>query len=260
MQDSYGVAEVAASAGVTPRTMRHYDNVGLLVADRDPANGYRVYRRQHLLRLQRILLLKEMGVSLERIADLLDGDLDDTAALHGHLTELKRERDRLDRLIATVQRTLDTTGDQDRVEPSALFDGFAERRARFEARLVERFGDHVRRHFRSAEQAMRDWGTLEHQRAAAEGRHLLEAFERLRRAGTRADDPHVAPLVTAHWEAVRQYWDADESAYRALGDLLVDDPDQRGILDAIDPDLAPWLRDAVHAHTPPGESVGHMSG
>ncbi|CAN5911482.1 MerR family transcriptional regulator [soil metagenome] len=249
---SWSVGEIAISAGVTTRTLRHYDVIGLLVADRDPVNGYRVYERSHVLRLQRILLLRSLGLSLPAIADVLAGEVDDAAALRGHLCDLEEERARLGRLIKTVNDTLAELDGGPPLNVDALFAGFAERRDRFEERMVARFGPEVRVHFRAGEQRTAGWGCAEAHEFAAAGRLLLERIARLRRDGLSPDDARVAPLVAEHRAAVAQFWEVDDHGYRALAELFVEDPDQRALVAAVDPALPPWLRDAVLAHTPDG--------
>lgn len=113
----HSISEVARMSGLTPRTLRHYDDIGLLRPARTAGNGYRWYGRRELLRLQRILFLRELGVPLARIGALLDGDGDgdgngdDVAALRRHREDLLAQRDRLDEVIRTVDRTIaDLTG------------------------------------------------------------------------------------------------------------------------------------------------------
>jgi DNA-binding transcriptional MerR regulator len=81
----WSIQEIAKLAGTTSRTLRHYDDVGLLPPSRIGGNGYRYYDRAALVRLQRILLLREFGLGLPAIAEVLDGQSDQTRALSGHL-------------------------------------------------------------------------------------------------------------------------------------------------------------------------------
>lgn len=69
----WSIQELARSAGTTSRTLRHYGELGLLEPSRVGSNGYRYYDQTSLLRLQRILLLRELGLSLSAIAEVLDG-------------------------------------------------------------------------------------------------------------------------------------------------------------------------------------------
>jgi DNA-binding transcriptional MerR regulator len=86
----WSIQDIARSAGTTSRTLRHYGAVGLLEPSRIGGNGYRYYDEQALVRLQRILLLRELGLGLPAIAEVLDGQRDSAAALETHLELLEQ--------------------------------------------------------------------------------------------------------------------------------------------------------------------------
>lgn len=90
------IGEIARSSGVTPRTLRHYEQIGLLLPSRTGAGGIRHYDSAAVVRLQRILILRELGLSLPRIADVLAGQQDPRTALGELLTTLRSRRDSID--------------------------------------------------------------------------------------------------------------------------------------------------------------------
>jgi len=102
----WSIQEVARLAGTTSRTLRHYGDVGLLPPSRVGANGYRYYDERALARLQRVLMLRDLGLGIPAIADVLDGQRDDAQALTNHLHWLQQEKERLDRQIASVEITI----------------------------------------------------------------------------------------------------------------------------------------------------------
>ncbi|MHA7304445.1 MerR family transcriptional regulator [Arthrobacter sp. TMN-49] len=118
------IQQLAQLSGTTSRTLRHYDDIGLLPPSRIANNGYRHYDRAALVQLQRILLLRELGLGLPAIASVLAHETSPTAALQGHLVMLRAEQGRLVRLIASVEKTM--TAQQEGVEIMAetMFDGF----------------------------------------------------------------------------------------------------------------------------------------
>ena len=120
----FSVQDVARLAGITSRTLRHYDAVGLLPPDRTGSNGYRYYRRDSLVRLQRILLLREMGLGLPEIAGVLERREDPAEALRSHLTWLEKEQDRLLRQAASVRKTITALEKGQQIMPEDTFDGF----------------------------------------------------------------------------------------------------------------------------------------
>lgn len=120
----WSIQQIAKLAGTTSRTLRHYDEIGLLRPSRIAANGYRHYDEDALVRLQRILLLRQLGLGLEHIAEVLAQHVDETVALRTHLDLLRDERARLDRQIAAVQSTVDARTKGAPVMATTALDGF----------------------------------------------------------------------------------------------------------------------------------------
>src|SRR6202012_5914887 len=103
---AWSIAEVARMSGVTSRTLRHYDAIGLLPPAYVPRNGHRYYETSQLLRLQQILLLRELGVGLGDIAAAIGSGPDTVSALRRHHQKLLTESKRRGRLAGTVSRTI----------------------------------------------------------------------------------------------------------------------------------------------------------
>ncbi|QZQ56147.1 MerR family transcriptional regulator [Curtobacterium sp. TC1] len=121
----HGIADVARSAGVSSRTLRHYDAIGLLPATAVGDGGLRRYDDRALVRLQRILLLRGTGLGLSEIGRRLDAEPDDASALAAHVVGLERERDRLARQLAAVRTTIARTEHGERLAVVDALDGFA---------------------------------------------------------------------------------------------------------------------------------------
>jgi DNA-binding transcriptional MerR regulator len=103
----WSIQQIAKLAGTTSRTLRHYDDIGLLRPSSVGRNGYRHYDEAALVRLQRILLLRELGLALPQIAEVLARPTSAQTALAGHLAWLREEQKRLDRQIASVESTIE---------------------------------------------------------------------------------------------------------------------------------------------------------
>ena len=120
----WSIQEIARLAGTTSRTLRHYGDVGLLIPARVGENGYRYYDDAALVRLQRILLLRQLGLGLPAIAEVLDGERDDAAALQNHLHWLRSEQRRLADQIASVESTIDKLKGGEQLMAEEVLNGF----------------------------------------------------------------------------------------------------------------------------------------
>lgn len=125
--------------GVSSRTLRHYHHIGLLEPSRTSASGQRWYDQSALVRLQRILLLRQLGLGLEVIAQVLSAEQSVGDALRHHLDYLHAEQDRLALQADSVHRTLTALEQGEPMTPEKMFEGF----------------DHT--HYR--EEVERRWGT-----------------------------------------------------------------------------------------------------
>ena len=120
----WSIQDIARLAGTTSRTLRHYGEVGLLEPTRIGSNGYRYYDEHALVRLQRILMLRELGLGIPAIAEVLAGQRDNAQALVTHLHWLQKEKERLDRQIGSVERTIRSMEGGEQLMAESMFDGF----------------------------------------------------------------------------------------------------------------------------------------
>jgi MerR family transcriptional regulator, thiopeptide resistance regulator len=134
----WSIQEVARLAGTTSRTLRHYDDVGLVPPSRIGSNGYRYYDADALVRLQRVLLLRELGLGIPAIAEVLEGHQDDVHALVTHRDLLRQEQQRLARQLASVEATISTLEGGEQPMAENMFDGFDH--TQYKEEVEERWG------------------------------------------------------------------------------------------------------------------------
>lgn len=238
---AWSIADVARMSGVTSRTLRHYDEIGLLPPAGIGSNGHRYYEEAGLLRLQQILLMRELGVGLREIRAVLDSQVDRVAVLREHHRRLLEERDRLETLARTVGRTIaeleEGEGDRDMVRinrPENLFEGFDGSDRSDEAR--ERWPEQW-------EQSRRAVGTMtaeDTERWQREVTAQMIRFAEFMAAGTPVDDAAVQAEVDAHYRGVCRFWTPDAAAYKGLGRHYADDPEFRANYDRIADGLAEY--------------------
>ncbi|WP_233188930.1 TipAS antibiotic-recognition domain-containing protein [Subtercola sp. Z020] len=187
------IQQTAALARTTSRTLRHYDELGLLVPSRVGANGYRYYDAAALLRLQRILLLRQLGLGLPAIAGVLANAGDPASTLGTHLEWLRSERQRLDTQIAAVQQTLDGIQKEEPLMADTMFDGFDH--TQHEREVIERWGPSAYAHSDSWWRGLTD---AEQHAFTAEGRATAADFAALRAAGADAAGAAAQALAARH--------------------------------------------------------------
>ncbi len=132
------IQEVARLAGITSRTLRHYDDIGLVRPSSIGAGGIRRYDAEALVRLQRVLLLRELGLGLPAIARVLEGRTDDVHALREHREWLRQEQDRLARQLASVEATIESLRGGEEPMAESMFDGFDH--TQYKDEVEERWG------------------------------------------------------------------------------------------------------------------------
>ncbi len=244
----WSIAEVARMSKVTSRTLRHYDDIGLLRPAYVGSNGYRYYEQEQLLRLQQVLLLRELGLGLDAIAEVLAGDRDQVAALRQHERWLHSERDRLGQLADTVSRTIRQLQGEDHMTAPELFAGFADRQAQLEEDLATEHGEGVREHFRAAREVTKSWTQQDYLNAQRRGEELDDKVLAVMRSGAAPDSPAALEVMAEHYQEVAQFWTPDRESYPGLGRMYVDNPEFKARYDAKVPGLAEYLREATAAY------------
>ena len=134
----WSIQDIARLAGTTSRTLRHYDDVGLVKPSRIGGNGYRYYDADALVRLQRVLLLRELGLGIPAIGEVMAGQRDDSLALRTHLEWLAQEKERIGRQIASVERTITELEGGEQPMAENMFDGFDH--TQYKEEVEERWG------------------------------------------------------------------------------------------------------------------------
>jgi DNA-binding transcriptional MerR regulator len=246
------VKQLAAISGVTVRTLHHYDDIGLLSPAHIGANGYRYYGRAEMLRLQRILFHRELGVPLSEIAELLELEGEDQiGVLLRHREKLEAERQRYRVLIDTIDCTIAGIKGEANMASADLYKGFSpEKQAGYEGWLIERYGDSMKA---SIERSRKNYGAMtdaEKQAAMKELQQIEEALAEGFRCGVDPTVDTVDGLIARHRAWVAQAWDrpCTAEAYSGLADLYLSHPDFVTRYETIEKGFAEYLTTAMKAH------------
>lgn len=181
---SWSITEVASIAGVSSRTLRHYDAIGLLKPAAVAANGYRFYGEPELLSLQQILAFKELGLGLSDIAAILNSDADPVARLQQLSAEFKMTMDRLERQRESIRRAIAIYQSGGALVPEELFDDFDH--SQFQPEVEERWGKQA---YASSDQWWRSMSQSQRAAWQAAGRELASDWAQAAASGV---DPSSA--------------------------------------------------------------------
>ena len=243
------VGAVARLAGVTVRTLHHYDEIGLLKpSDRSDA-GYRRYSEADLERLQRILFYRELGFGLDQVKDAMtDGSADASAHLRRQHALLQDRIGRLQRMVSAVEKALEarTMGinltPEERLEVFGDFDPDAHA-----AEVEERWGDTDA--YRESARRTRGYTKADWQAIKAEGHAAVDAVVAAMRAGKSADSTEAMAGAEAHRAQIdRWFYPVSPEMHVGLAEMYLADPRFTATYEKIAPGLAQYLHDAIKAN------------
>ena len=248
---SYTIKEMAALSGVTVRTLRWYDQTGLVCPARDPGSGYRRYGPAEVDRLQEALLYREMGMPVKEVRALLDSPGYDRAnALKAHLNALRDQRRRVDGLIAMVQDTLNKTEGGIPMEDSEKCAAFKARQAEENERC---YGAEARAKYGEAavdagKQAMLNMTEETYRRWEALDAELRDGLARAVRAGEDPAGAEGARLAGLHLAWLRlSMGKCTPDMQAGIAAMYPEDERFRAYYDGECTGCAAFLRDAAAA-------------
>ncbi|WP_278102096.1 MerR family transcriptional regulator [Microbacterium proteolyticum] len=219
--NEWPIAEVGRAAGVTSRTLRHYESVGLLRPSRVAANGYRFYGETEIARLYRILALRSLDLPLPDIARALADERSLTETMRAHVAALEETRSAMERRIAAVRNALAALEEGKTMDIDDVLAGVDD--ARWEGEVRERWGDDAWERSAARRAAM----TPGERRADdVRGHDVIAALRAAAERGLSPDATEFQHLIGIHHAWIAEQWGRVPSpeAYRGLGDLYVDDP------------------------------------
>ncbi|MEO7130840.1 MAG: MerR family transcriptional regulator [Dermatophilaceae bacterium] len=246
---TWTVGQVAADFGVTVRTLHHYDRIGLLAPSERSAAGYRLYTEADLARLQQVVVYRRLELPLEEIATLLADGSDARDHLRRQRAAVLTRLDELSELVTAIDRALEADmSDQPAThqEMRDLFgDGFSDE---YQDEAQQRWGDTEvwqQSESRTSHYTKADWEQVKTEMDDVNG-----AFVTAKRAG----EPATSEAAMDAAERARRqindgFYDCSHEFHRGLGDLYVSDPRFTKTYEDLEPGLAEYVRDAIHANS-----------
>lgn len=248
----YTVQKLGNMAGISTRTLRYYDEIGILKPARISSSGYRIYGKAEVDRLQQILFYRELGVSLDEIKEILNSpSFDKTSALKEHRQKLLAKRKQLDLLIANVDKTLAESEGRIKMSDKEKFEGFKQRlidenEMKYGKEAREKYGDEQVDKSNRVFMNMTEDQYAEFEKLSANVIDTLKAaFETGDPAGELAQ--RAADL---HRQWLSFTWNEySKEAHANLAQMYVDDERFKAYYDKDQDGLAEFLRDAVFIYT-----------
>lgn len=246
----YTVNKLARLSGVTTRTLRYYDEIGLLKPARISSNGYRVYTQKEVDLLQQILFYRELGVNLEDIKGIvLSSDFDCIKALETHLIRLEQRKQQIDGLIHNVRKTLCSMKGETTMSDTEKFEGFKkqiieENEKNFGDEIREKYGEDVVENSNKIimDMSKEKWEKAEKIRICAE-----ELLKKAVENGNPAD-PIAQEMCKLHGEWISMFWENgtySKAAHKAMGEMYVSDERFKAYYDNIVKGGAEFLNEAL---------------
>jgi MerR family transcriptional regulator, thiopeptide resistance regulator len=240
----FTVKQLSSLAGITVRTLHHYDQIGLLKPSRVGDNSYRYYGDEELLRLQQILFFRELGLDLQLIRRVIDQpNFERISALQTHRQALQEKISRLKTLVNTVDATIMHLTGEIKMSPKKAFEGFsAEKEKQYEQEAISRWGD-------TARQSIRLWKSYSEQKKAEilqEGSRNYQEIIACMPQG--AASPQVQALLARWHQHLRYFYEPTLEILAGLGDHYDDDPAFHANFAAMHPQLPAFLKEAIRIY------------
>ena len=231
------VKEVADLVGISVRTLHHYDEIGLLTPEETTESGYRLYSDENLETLQQILFFKELGFPLKKIKDIINNpSFDRQEALVLHRKMLLEKRARLDKVIVTIDKTIQHSKGEIQMTNKEKFEGFDFSQNPYEQEARERWGNEAVNKANKVASSM----TKEKQE---EYNAIYRKLAALR---------HNSPESEQAQEAIQEWYNYLQNfghysldAFKGLGQMYVDDERFTKNIDQFGEGLAKFMRDAM---------------
>lgn len=238
----YTVKKLANLAGVSPRTLRFYDETGLLKPEKIGANGYRYYGESSLLRLQQILFYRELDFPLDKIRQLLSGgNFEAEEALRNHKRALEKRIERSKRLISTIEETILHIHGVIHMDDKSLFKTLSEEEQEEYSREAERMYDPD-----IARDSQKKWKSYSDEEKKRIGEEGNAAYAALAAAIPHGPGSPQAQAGVALWRKQMDYfWTPNAEQLVGLTELYLQDARFKANFDKIEPRLAEFMHEAV---------------
>ena len=248
--DLLSIGDLEKISGISKRSLRHYDEIGLLVPSHRSEAGYRLYSQADLKRLHCILLYRSLGFGLGKISELLDmQDLESAKVLREQLRLVNEHRKRLAALEAKLEELIDY-GDTQMADLD-VFDGFDPDDYHIES--FKKWGHTPQ--YAEARGKTREYTKADWDRIKREQDENYERLAALMKAGEKPDSEAVAELVNSIRQHISSYfYQCSRQAHVQLAEMYIADERFTAYFEAFEPGFTAYLRECIHASVDGGDA------
>jgi DNA-binding transcriptional MerR regulator len=246
------VNKLAKLAGVSTRTLRYYDELGILKPARINSSGYRIYGEAEVDMLQQILFFRELDVSLDNIKLIITSKtFDKTKALKEHHEKLLEKRKQLDTLIKNVEKTIDKDERRIIMSDKEKFEGFKQKlvddnEKKYGKEIREKYGEDV---VNESNKRFKNMSKEQYAEFEELGQTILDKLEEAFKTGDPAGEA-AQEVAKLHRKWITFAWNRySKEAHAGVAQMYVDDERFTAYYDKNKPGLAKFLRDAVVIYT-----------
>lgn len=248
----YTINDMAKMAGISTRTLRYYDEIGLLIPKRVSSNGYRIYGKEEINKLQQILFYREFDMKLEKILEILmDKDFDRERVLRDHRRNLADKRKQMDMLIRNLDESIEEMEGRVKMKDKDKFQGFKEKLVRDNE---EKYGKEIREKYgaqviEESNKKMMGQTREQFEKGEALGGEILVKLYLAMDKGDPASE-EAQEVARMHHEWLMLYWPAySKEAHRGLANMYVEDERFRNFYDQEKEGAADFLRRIIEVYT-----------
>ena len=248
----YTVQKLAKIAGISPRTLRYYDEIEILCPARINSSGYRIYGQNEVNKLQQILFYRELGVSLDEIKKILSSPhFDGTKELQNHHEKLLQKREQLDVLIANVEKSIQLTEGSITMSDQEKFAGFKQKlvddnEKKYGKEIREKYGDEA---VNRSNQKVKNMTQEQHEEVTRLGEEVMQTLHAAVKAGDPASEL-AQRAADLHRQWLTFYWGTyAKEAHVGITEMYIADERFAQYYDEKQAGSAAFLKDAVRIYT-----------
>jgi DNA-binding transcriptional MerR regulator len=248
----YSIKKLADWSGVSRRTLRYYDEIGLLKPDRINSSGYRFYTQKEIDKLQQVLFYRQLGISLKNIKNIVNSEgFDEIEALREHHKKLIQQKKELMFLINNVEKTIISKERGITMSNEEKFEGFKKRMIK---ENEEKYGQEIRELYgeeeiKKSNEKVKNMSIIEHESMKQIENELMKTLKAAMQTSNPAGElgQKAADL---HHQWLSFYWGSyNKKAHAGLVRMYVSDERFKQYYDKNQPGTAEFLKNAVLIYT-----------